>query len=74
MIVYSSVDQQELAGRLWREQVRFYTRFCSAWIKLGLYPIGWSAADAQRLVAALASLRNQVQVLASPSQIQFGTA
>jgi hypothetical protein len=74
MVVYSSVDQQELAGRLWREQVRFYTRFCSVRIKLALYPMGWSAADAQRLVAALASVRNQVQVLASPSQIEFGTA
>ena len=73
MIVYSAVDQQEFARRLWREQVRFYGRFCSVRLKLALYPLGWSAADAQRLVAALAAMRSQVQVLASPSQTQFDT-
>jgi len=74
MIVYSTQDRQEFAARLWRQQVRFYAGVCSARIQLALYPLGWAVVDAHRLVASLSAMRNQVQVLASPSPARFETA
>jgi hypothetical protein len=71
MIVYSTEDRQEFARRLWRQQIRFYAGVCSLRLQLALYPLGWTATDPHRLVAALASMRNQVQLLASLSQTQF---
>jgi hypothetical protein len=74
MIVYSTVDQQEFAGRLLRQQLRFYAGVCSLRLQLALYPLGWTATDAYRLVAALTAMRDQVRLLASPSQTRFETA
>jgi hypothetical protein len=73
MIVYSTQDRQEFARRLWHQQVRFYAGVCSVRVQLALYPLGWSAAaaHAQRLVAALSSMRDQVQLLASPNEAQL---
>jgi hypothetical protein len=73
MIVYSTEDRQEFASHLWRAQVRFYAGVCSVRLQLALYPLGWHVADAHRLVAALAAMRNQVQALASPGQTRFET-
>jgi len=56
---------------LWRQQVRFYAAVCSVRLQLTLYPLGWAGADAHRLVAALTALRDQVRLLASPSEAQF---
>jgi hypothetical protein len=74
MIVYSTQDQEEFARRLLRQQVRFYAGVCSVRLQLALYPLGWTVVDAHHLVAALTSMRNQVQVLASPSPAHFETA
>jgi hypothetical protein len=71
MIVYSTQDREEFARRLWRQQVRFYAAVCSVRLQLALYPLGWAGADAHRLVAAITALRDQVQLLASPSEAQF---
>jgi hypothetical protein len=71
MIVYSTEDRQEFARRLWRQQVRFYAGVCSVRLQLALYPLGWSGEPAQRLVAALTVMRDQVVLLSSPSQAQF---
>ena len=71
MIVYSTEDRQEFARRLWRQQIRFYAGVCSLRLQLALYPLGWTATDPHRLVAALAAMRNQVQLLASVSQTHF---
>jgi hypothetical protein len=73
MIVYSGQDRQEFARRLLRQQVRFYSTLCSVQLQLALYPLGLPALDAHRLVASLTAMRNQVQLLASPSQVQFET-
>lgn len=68
MIVYSTQDRQEFARQLLRQQVRFYAGVCSVRLQLALYPLGWTGADAHRLVAALTTMRNQVVLLSSPSQ------
>jgi hypothetical protein len=72
MIVYSRTDQQEFARRLWRQRLRFYTAVCSVRLQLALHPWGGTMlqpeVDARRLVAALTAMRNQVQLLASPTQ------
>jgi hypothetical protein len=73
MIVYSTQDRQEFARRLWREQVRFYSAVCSVRLQLALSPLGWPAVDAHRLVASVAAMRNQIQLLASPGRVQFET-
>ncbi len=69
IIVYSPHDQQQFARRLWRQQLRFYAGFCSLRLQLALYPLGWTTTDAHRLLAALAAMRNQVQLLASPNSL-----
>lgn len=74
MIVYSAQDQQEFARHLWRKQVRFYAAVCSVRLQLALYPLGWTGADAHRLVAALVTMRNQVQLLALPREPRLETA
>ncbi len=74
MIVYSTQDRQEFARRLWRQQTRFYAGVCSLRLQLALYPLGWTTTDPHRLVAALAAMRNQVQLLASVSQTHFEPA
>jgi hypothetical protein len=74
MIVYSAQDQQEFARRLWRQQVHFYTGVCAVRVQLALYPWGWAAVDARRLVAAITAMRDQVRMLASPGQAEFETA
>lgn len=66
MVVYSEVDRQEFARRLWRQQVRFYVEFCAVRFQLALIPMGWTSADAQPLVAALSALRDQVVLLSAP--------
>ncbi len=71
MIVYSTQDQREFARRLWRQQMRFYAGVCSVWIQLALNPLGWSGADAHRLLAAVMAMCNQVVMLSSPSEAQF---
>jgi hypothetical protein len=71
MIVYSTQDQQEFASSLWRQQVRFYAAVCSMRLQLALYPLGWTATDAHRLVEVLTAMRDQVRMLASPVQTQF---
>lgn len=73
MIVFSTEDRQEFAYSLWRQQLRFYAGVCSMWLQLALYPLGWTATDAHRLVAALTAMRDQVQMLSSPSQTRFQT-
>jgi hypothetical protein len=73
MIVYSTEDRQEFARRLWRQQLRFYAGVCSLRLQLALYPLGWTATDAHRLVAALTAVRDQVQMLTSPGQSLFET-
>jgi hypothetical protein len=73
MIVYSPQDQQEFARSLWRQQVRFYAAVYSLRLRLALYPLGWTAIDAHRLVEALTAMRDQVRMLASPNQTQFET-
>jgi hypothetical protein len=73
MIVYSNEDQQEFAGRLWRQQLRFYAGVCSLWLQLAFYPLGWTATDAHRLVAAVTAMRDQVRMLASPAKTRFET-
>ncbi len=57
MVVYSTVDRQEFALRLWRQQVRFYAGVCSLRLQLALYPLSWGGGrngeeDVRRLVAA----------------------
>lgn len=71
MIVYSTQDREEFARRLWRQQVRFYAAVYSVRLQLALYPLGWAGADAHRLVATITALRDQVRLLASPSEAQF---
>lgn len=71
MIVYSTEDQREFARRLWRQQVRFYAGVCSVWVELALNPLGWSGANAHRLLAAVMAMCNQVILLSSPSEAQF---
>jgi hypothetical protein len=78
MIVYSTVDRQEFAHLLWRQQMRFYAGVCLVRVQLALYPLGWSGSlgwhieqEAHRLVAALTALRHQVVELSSPNQAQF---
>jgi hypothetical protein len=73
MVVYSTRDQQEFANRLWRQQVRFYAGVCRLRVHVALHPFGWKGEeDARRLVAALAAMRDQVTLISSPSQAQFG--
>jgi hypothetical protein len=81
MIVYSTQDRQDFARLLWRQQVRFYVGVYLVRVQVAIYPLGWSGslgwsgqAEAHRLVAALAALRNQVVELSSPSQAQFDIA
>ena len=73
MVVYSTQDRQEFARRLFRQQVRFYAGVCSVRLQLALYPLVWTGAatHAGRLVAALTAMRDQVVLLASPSEAQF---
>ncbi len=73
MIVYSTEDRHEFARSLWRQQMRFYAAVYSMRLQLALYPLGWTATDAHRLVAALTAMRDQVRMLASPKQTQFDT-
>jgi hypothetical protein len=68
MIVYAIEDRQEFARGLWRQQMRFYWIVCAVRLQLALYPLGWRVADVHPLVAALAAMRSQVQLLAQPSQ------
>jgi hypothetical protein len=70
MIVYSPHDQQEFARSLWRQQVRFYAAVYSLRLQLALYPLGWTATDAHRLVEALTLMRDQIRMLASPQQFE----
>jgi hypothetical protein len=74
MIVYSTRDQQEFARRLWRQQFSFYLAVCSVRLRLALYPLGWSGADAHGLVAAVTAMREQVVMLASPGPAAFESA
>ncbi len=74
MIVYSTQDPQEFARRLWHQQIRFYAEVCSVRLQLALYPLGWNAVDAHRLVTALGAARNRVQQLAYPGQARFEIA
>ncbi len=74
MIVYSTEDRQEFARLLWRQQIRFYAGVCSLRLQLALYPSGLDGRQmSHRLVAALTAMRDQVQLLASPSQTRFET-
>jgi hypothetical protein len=72
MIVYSTDDQREFARGLWRQRLRFYAAVCSVWLQLALNPLGWSRADAHRLLAALMAMCNRVVLLSSPSEAQYG--
>jgi hypothetical protein len=74
MVVYSSQDRDEFARHLWRQQVRFYAAVCSTRLQLALYPLGWTAANAHALVAAVSAMRDQVEALASPRPNRFETA
>jgi hypothetical protein len=74
MIVYSAQDRQEFARLLWRRRVRFYAEVCSVRLQLALYPLGWTGAEANRLVSALTAMRNQVQLLAVPRVAEFEAA
>jgi hypothetical protein len=66
MVVYSSQDQQQFARSLSRQQIRFYARVCALQVQLALYPLGWTTVDASGLLAALGSMRTEVQRLTSP--------
>lgn len=68
MVVYSAVDRQEFARRLWRQQVQFYLELCAVRVQLALVPLGWTSADAHPLVAALGALRDQVVLLSAPER------
>lgn len=72
MVVFSPQDRQEFARRLFRQQVHFYAGVCFVRLQLALYPLGWIVVDASRLVGALAAMRNQVQLLATPRVAYFG--
>lgn len=66
MVVFSAVDRQEFARRLWRQQVQFYLELCAVRVQLALIPWGWTSTDAHPLVAALGALRDQVVLLSAP--------
>ena len=67
MIVYAAEDRREFARGLWRHQMRFYWRVSLVRLQLALLPFGGRVAQAQPLVAALAAMRDQVQLLALPA-------
>ena len=71
MVVYSPEDRQEFARQLWRQQIQFYFSVCSVRVQLALYPLGWAAADARRLLDAVAQLREQVVALTTPPSVDF---
>jgi hypothetical protein len=72
MIVYSTADRQEFERRLWRQQVCFYAAVCAVRLQLALNPLGFSRMDAHGLLAALMAMCNQVVLLSSPSEAQYG--
>jgi hypothetical protein len=65
MVVYSNQDRQEFARSLGRQQVKFYARVCALQLQLALYPLGWTSVNAHGLLAAMGSMRTQVQQRAS---------
>ena len=70
MVVFAPQDREEFARRLFRQQVRFYAGVCSVRLQLALSPLGCTV-DAERLVGALAAMRDQVQSLATPRVAYF---
>lgn len=71
MVVYSAQDHEQLARELLRQQLRFYFAVCAVWLQVALYPIAWTAVDAQRLIGAVGSLRDQVQSISSTRLAAF---
>jgi hypothetical protein len=69
MVVYAPYDQQEFARNLSRQHLRFYAAVFAVRMQLALYPLGF-AVDAHRLVTALATMREQVQLLAASNQLE----
>jgi len=59
MQVSSSVDRPDLAGVLWRQQVRFYVSVCIIRCRLALSPLGLQVSG-QALVESLGAFFKQV--------------
>lgn len=61
MLVHSTEDRPELAGELFRQQLRFYVSVCVIRCKVSLYPLGWTALDVPQLLHALERMRTEVR-------------
>lgn len=64
MLVYAREDRPQLAKALWREQSSFYLALGRVYCELALYPLGWSV-DVHNLIAALDTMRDQIQLVVS---------
>jgi hypothetical protein len=65
MVVYAAEDHAELARALWRSQISFYCAVFAVQCKLALHPLGWSGVDVNKLVRALETMRDQIQIMAA---------
>ena len=65
MVVYATEDHAELARALWRSQISFYCAVFAVQCKLALHPLGWSGVDVNKLVQALETMRDQIQIMAA---------
>ena len=65
MVVYGAEDHAELARALWRSQISFYCAVFAVQCKLALHPLGWSGVDVNKLVQALETMRDQIQIMAA---------
>ena len=62
MVVYAAEDRAELARALWRHQISFHFAILAVQCKLAL---GWSGIEVNKLVQALETMREQVQIIAA---------
>jgi len=62
MLVHGAQDRPELAGELFRQQLRFYASVCLIRCKVSLYPLGWTALDVPRLLHALDRVRTEIRM------------
>lgn len=65
MVVYGAEDRAELARALWRQQISFRFAIFAVQCKLALHPLGWSGIDVNKLVQALETMRDQIQIMAA---------
>ena len=64
MLVYAPEDRPQLAKALWRQQSAFYLAVGRIYCELALYPLGWSV-DVHGVIAALETMRDQIQLVVS---------